>query len=535
MSSVITERWHLLKVIYFNNKALLHENIYLFGLFVMVIGLPFSMFLMSVSQIILGANWLIEGNYIGKIKRFWNNKAAVILTSIFLMHLLGLIYSEDFSYAMKDIRIKSPLFILPFILGSLQFHNKKKINIILLTFCLAIVLSSIYCVFKFASEPVADLRDIFIFVSHIRYSLLIDVAIFILIYYSIRKNHFNFYFKILFLLIALWLFVFLVISQLFTGFIIMIFTLFFIIIIYFFNRKNLLYKVLPLVIFLALILLTVLQLKKDYLKAAQKNQYAYKDIMDTSALGNPYHFDPYAQQYENGNYIWIFICEKEMETAWNKRSNIKYHERDLKGNFIRNTLIRFLTSLNYRKDAAGVNKLSDEQVVAIEKGTVNWKFMKKFGVVARYNQTLAEIVIYQDTKNPNGSSLIQRLEYWKTALDVIRKNWLIGVGTGDVQQAFNLMYADNHSRLEPEFRHRAHNQFLEFGATFGIIGLIWFLIALFYPVFQLKKFDFLYISLFIIAFLSMLTEDTLETQAGITFFTFFTSFFIFCKKDNFDR
>jgi hypothetical protein len=76
---------------------------------------------------------------------------------------------------------------------------------------------------------------------------------------------------------------------------------------------------------------------------------------------------------------------------------------------------------------------------------------------------------------------------------------------------------------------------LEFAVTFGVIGFIWFLIALFYPVFKLKIFDFLYIAFFIIAFLSMFTEDTLESQAGISFFVFFTAFFLFCRQKTIDK
>jgi len=36
---------------------------------------------------------------------------------------------------------------------------------------------------------------------------------------------------------------------------------------------------------------------------------------------------------------------------------------------------------------------------------------------------------------------------------------------------------------------------------------------------------------FCIALLSMLNEDTLETQAGVTFFAFFYCFFIWGKED----
>jgi hypothetical protein len=518
-----------LKDFYLNNKSDFHTNIYFFGMLVMVVGLPFSMFLMSISQIIIAGNWLLEGNYKEKVQRFLKNRAALLITSIFLIHVIGLIYTEDFNYALKDLRIKSPLFILSFILGSIEFHNKKKIDIILLTFCSAILLSSLYCVFKFANKPVADLRQIFVFVSHIRYGLLIDVAICILFYYSFRKNHFKPYHKAIFLLASLWLFVFILISQLITGFIILIFAILIVIIVYFLLHKNWVIKFIPLALFSVIMLFSFNKIIHDYKTLSKKNPYDYKSLKDTTALGNSYVFYPFLQEYENGNYIWVFFCEKELENAWNQRSNIKYTESDLKRQPLKHTLIRFLTSLNYRKDAAGVNKLTDEQVAAIENGIVNWKYMTKYGMLARYNQTIAEIVNFSDTKNPNGSSLVQRLEYWKTAIDIIKKNFILGVGTGDVNNAFLEEYSINNSSLEPAYRHRAHNQYLEFAVTFGIVGLVCFLIALIYPVVKMKKFDFLYIAFFIIAFLSMLTEDTLETQAGISFFAFFTTFLLFCR------
>ena len=65
------------------------------------------------------------------------------------------------------------------------------------------------------------------------------------------------------------------------------------------------------------------------------------------------------------------------------------------------------------------------------------------------------------------------------------------------------------------------------GTAFGIIGMFWFLGALFYPIIAEKKIlDFFYLTFFTIAFLSMLTEDTLESQAGVTFFAFFNSLFL---------
>jgi len=88
------------------------------------------------------------------------------------------------------------------------------------------------------------------------------------------------------------------------------------------------------------------------------------------------------------------------------------------------------------------------------------------------------------------------------------------------------------SKLSPDQRWRSHNQFMSICIGFGIFGLIWFLFAILYPVFVTKRYDdyFLFIFL-IIAMISMLTDDTIESQMGVTFFAFFYCFFLFARKE----
>jgi O-antigen ligase len=75
---------------------------------------------------------------------------------------------------------------------------------------------------------------------------------------------------------------------------------------------------------------------------------------------------------------------------------------------------------------------------------------------------------------------------------------------------------------------RAHNQFLTIFAAFGIFGLLWFLATLILPPLILKvRRDYYFNFFLVISILSMLNEDTLETQAGVTFFAFFYVIFLF--------
>ncbi|MBM3437305.1 MAG: O-antigen ligase family protein, partial [Bacteroidetes bacterium] len=134
--------------------------------------------------------------------------------------------------------------------------------------------------------------------------------------------------------------------------------------------------------------------------------------------------------------------------------------------------------------------------------------------------------------NPGGMSVVQRIEYWKAAFSIIADNFWTGVGTGDMDTAFKERYAKMNSRLAPEFQHRSHNQFLAIFVAFGIFGLLWFVATLIYPPVFLKKiFEFRFLAFYIIIILSMLVEDTLETQQGVTLYAFFTSFLLFVHKE----
>jgi len=127
---------------------------------------------------------------------------------------------------------------------------------------------------------------------------------------------------------------------------------------------------------------------------------------------------------------------------------------------------------------------------------------------------------------------MQRLEFWKASIGIIKENWLTGVGTGDMNIAFRAQYEKMQTKLAPDQRWRSHNQFLSIFVGFGILGLIWFLTAILYPPFLLRRQDdFFTVVFLVIAMSSMLTEDTIESQTGVSFFAVFYALFLFARKE----
>jgi O-antigen ligase len=126
---------------------------------------------------------------------------------------------------------------------------------------------------------------------------------------------------------------------------------------------------------------------------------------------------------------------------------------------------------------------------------------------------------------------MQRIEYSKASLELIKENFWIGVGTGDIEDALIAQYKKMESGLKTEYMFHAHNQFFAIFITFGIFGLIWFIFALLYPPYFKDAFsDYFFLTFFLIIIWSMLSDDTLETQAGVTLFAFFYSLLLFGKK-----
>jgi O-antigen ligase len=175
--------------------------------------------------------------------------------------------------------------------------------------------------------------------------------------------------------------------------------------------------------------------------------------------------------------------------------------------------------------------MSEVDIQAVENGFSNYIFLNKYSIYPRIYQIIWELDNYRNGDNPSGHSIGQRLVYFNAAMYIIKNNFVLGVGTGDVQQEFNNYYKLSDDPLKLESRRRAHNQFLTFFIAFGIVGFIISIIALFLPVFLEKRWsDYLFLCFAIIAFLSMLNEDTLETQTGVSFFMVFYSLFLFGRN-----
>jgi len=537
---------------------------YIASLCIVIASLPFSKFGLSLGQFLLAGGWIVErfdlqkfkfwlngqsapGKIVGFLPRaiglifqgigkgfahFFRNPSAVLFSSVLLFHLLGLFFTTDFDYAYKDLRTKLPLFLLPLFISTSEAFNRKGFYRLMFLFLLAILVRSVYNTVLIQTNHYIDIRDVSRNVSHIIFGLLLSTGIFTLLYFALKKQFFPLSIRIAFLAIMVWFIIYLVISQSFTGIIISILTLIFLIPFLIVKTPKKWLK-----ITLGTLILVVLTGTFFFFRSLVRDYYHVNPINcntleKNTSRGNPYLHDTYSSTVENGNYLWIYIQWDELRESWNKRSRIPFDSLDKRRQPVAFTVIRFLTSKGWRKDADAMERLTREEIEAIEKGMTNVVFLKKLSIRGKVYEVLQGYDIYRETGNPTGSTLMQRFEFWKASVGLIRQHWLTGVGTGDMNIAFGRQYEIMDSKLAPDQRWRSHNQFFSIFVGFGIFGLIWFLAAFFLPPF-LKKWqgDYFIIILLVIATLSMMTEDTIESQTGVMFVTFFYSFFLFGRKE----
>ncbi len=505
---------------------------FLFGLIALVSGALFGAVPTSIPQIILAANWLLEGNFLSKYKQLKSNTIFLVLISVYLLHLIGMLYTANINDGLNDLKIKMPLIILPIILFTTQAISKKELNWLFKFFFLSVVVSSICCFIVYlgyTKKTITDIRQASVFMSHIRFSLYIVFAICAMFYFVLKEI--STYKKIILLFTICWLLYFLYKLQMVTGLSILFFLILLYGIIALYKYLNFKYAIILTSCLIAGLMYVSSVVYSSLTMYSPNNKLVTNKRLTKTINGHFYFHDTLYNLAENGNLTAININHYELFTAWNKRSALSLDRDYNKGYLNYYAALRYLASKGLTKDSVGVSKLTNDDVKNIEQGITNYKYTFNTGANARWREIVWEYTLYKRSENPSGHTLTMRFEFWKTAIHVIKANLIFGVGTGDIQNCLNKAYTDTKSQLSVDWHKRCHNQYLAITVAFGLCGLVLFLIYLCYPAITLQNnLHALFWPFFIIAIISFLTEDTLETQAGVTFFSLFYFMFLWLSQ-----
>ncbi len=115
-----------------------------------------------------------------------------------------------------------------------------------------------------------------------------------------------------------------------------------------------------------------------------------------------------------------------------------------------------------------------------------------------------------------------RINQWKAATCVFIQNPLIGVGVGDSQYELDLCYLTTDLELAIDRAYNTHNQYLDILISNGLLGLLIWIIMLLYSVrYAWATNNFYLLSFIFLIAVAFITENLLNTQKGIVFFSLF--------------
>ena len=389
--------------------------------------MQFSHFLVSISIILMSANFLLEGNYKTKLTKIANHKSIWLFVGLFVLHIVGMLWSTDTDYASRDIQIKLPLFALPLVIGASSTVTKKQFEWVLLFFIATSFLSTVVgsVIYFVLSQPGDDYRNMSPFMSHIRLSLMMGVAMYASIYLSFKSDQFQ-KFKSWFIGLAIWFVVYLFMLRAMSGIVAVLASIFLLLWMLASKHKINHTKIIKAGIISSVLLIT------GYIYWQIDQFYNFNEIdiekVDThSKSGEPYFFNPSIPLVENGNYVYAFIANNELRTEWNASSKFNFDSLDIKGQPLESTLLRYLTSKNLRKDKEGVQSLTHLDIWAVENGIANIRFLNDKSINTMMYRYIWEIYNFTHGFNPQGNSLGQRFLFWNVGYSIFTSNFLFSI------------------------------------------------------------------------------------------------------------
>ncbi len=518
-------------------RLTIHHTVYFLLLVVLAGSQSVSKFMMSGMEILLAVNWLLEWDMRYKFTRNGKLRENPLLTAFLVLmgvHLLWLVPTQDLQFGLDDIFKKLPLLAIPLVVLTSRPLNKQQTTFVFLFFTTTVFVATIIGRVRMATIPDLPYRDIIPYISHIRFSLNVCLAIVLSVWFIIQrykrlvgktgkpgiKASLGDWLTWLITIIIISFLDFLFQLRSYTGLAILFVTSAIILIAFWKRITSKGLKISAATLMCAAIVAGIATSATMIHRYYDMVPMATAKLAAKTANGNDYTHKNDGL-IENGNYINNYICRQELEREWAKRSATSLDDLTPNEYSVYLTLIRYLNALGTTKDSAGIQLLNAADVEAIEKGIANPVYINGNTLEKMYYVMLFEHECYRKTGAVKDFTMLQRFELWKNAWRTFRKHPLFGVGTGDVVQECHKQLIIDESPLAGTTKH-AHNQYLTFLVAFGVTG---FAIIVYFFIRALRREKLTQMpaaaALLCITLISFVTEDTLETLAGCVFAVLF--------------
>ena len=452
----------------------LSSKLFFYSLLFIALTIPFQWKYLpfSVGITMLGLVWFFGGNLTQKIKKFINNPYAILLSGLYIIYLISILYSENKEYAYTDLLLKLPLLLFPLFLSTTDSLNNSQYKSVLRTFAISTFFAAIATLligyYNYTQTGLTKYffyHDLTIFMHSAYYALytLFAIAIFIYLYFKEENKKSKIAYSSM--AFGLSIFLFLLSSRMQIIIFVTLLTLF--IIVRAFQKKRILTGILVLFLSYACIFLLVTQMPKTSARLQQTKAHI-----------------------KNINYSKTNTDARVQ--IWSAATNV------IKKNYLFGTGIgdakdelvsqyKFLSSNNSDKE-----KVIDGKIIEIQN---NEKWFSHIKEKAIENNISVEDQLFAD------------------AIFVL----------GDTQSRYKHFIKE---------RYNYHSQFLQTLSTVGLLGFFFLFFSLLIPAYSLglKNSNFLLLGFFFMVFVSFITESMLERQAGVILYAFFSSFIVFNSK-----
>jgi hypothetical protein len=493
----------------------------------LVVSLPSSRYFITISLIIMVVNWLAEGGYRRRFKKFYSDTAAVSFTAIYLLYLVGLLWSADLEYAFNnDLLHKLPTLFMPIIFVTSPLPALKRIRLLPILFILSVFTVSIIGLVTRIDQPHLSYREASPFIPGIYFGMMLVLAAFqipsLILQISKRKV-----FLIIGLALSAWLIFYLFYLRSLSGIASLAGVSLFMTIMFAKRLKGTFLKGSILVVSFVIAALVLWPMVDIYRQTHSEIETEYGLMEIYSESGYRYEYDTTNILRENGHLVYLYIAEGELGEAWNRVSDYDFNGNDLSGHQLKHTLFRFMASKGLKRDRDGLSMMSDADIKAVEKGVTNYLNINRPGFYIRVYEEMTGLYLYSKSSATGAawSSSSQRIDLWRASMHAFRKHPVFGWGTGSILHAVDYGFIKNGSVLLGK-NMKPHNQYLYLLLTMGVAGLILFLSL--YTIYIVKSgvYKVPMFQVFIILFaINFLANNSIESQLGQNLFLFFSLYY----------
>jgi len=454
----------------------LSSKLFLYSLLYIALTIPFQWKYLpfSVGITMLGLVWVFGSNLSQKIKKFVKNPYAILLSGLYLLYLISILYSENKSYGFTDLLLKLPLLLFPLFLSTTDSLNNSQYKSVLRTFAISTFFAAITTLLigysnytKTGLTKYFFYHDLTIFMHSVYYALYALFAIVIFIYlYRKTQNKKS---KILYTLMAFGLniFLFLLASRMQILIFIILLTIYILIVA--FKKKRIIAGIAILCLSYVCIFLLVTTIPRTSVRFEQTKKYL-KNI-----------------NYEKTNsdarvQIWDAAFTVIKKNYWTGTGV----------GDVKDELLSQYTLLS--SNESDKEKVIDDKIIDIQN---NKKWFLHIKEKAKENNISVEDQLFVD------------------AIFVL----------GDTKSRYKHFIKKGYNY---------HGQFLQTLSAVGLLGFLFLFFSLLIPAYNLglKNKNYLLLAFLFMVFVSFITESMLERQAGVIVYAFFISFLVFIKPND---